>query len=189
MDSTNKNILVSVVGSHAGETLEQIFERKQKEIEKAGFTFWLYKSHSAKPEVVQKLARSNKKAFCYFIRASSQLGARPTKESKPATHFSVNGSVWKKIPNNILVTGSSRSASALVLKDLKLTNYTIDLWRYSNYNNRKEPALIRLGNSTLPITKKSSLRNTNKMKSHIRDVVAVAELKTPFCVYLATKTN
>lgn len=189
MNSVPNDTLISVVGTHAGETLKQIFKRKRKEIEKAGFTFWLYKSHSAKPKTIQKLAKNNKETLCFFVKASSRTGARPTKDKELSTHFSVDGVRWQKIPKNILVTGSSKSAFALVLKDIKLVKNSIDLWHYSDFNNQKEPVKIRLGDSTLLITQKDSSKHPNKMKSHIREVVAIAKLKAPFCVQLTTKPS
>jgi hypothetical protein len=37
------------IGSHAGETLEQILERKQREIERTGRSFWGYGGASCHP--------------------------------------------------------------------------------------------------------------------------------------------
>ena len=185
-----RGIIISVVGTHAGESLQRIFKRKKKEIEKAGYTYWLYKSHSAKPNTVQKLAKFGKNNLdCYFISASARSGSRPTKEQGISKYFSVDGNQWQKIPRDILVTGSSKSAFALVLKEVNLVQRNIDLWNYSSFNDSDNPIRIRLGDSTLTAVKKSSAMHPDKMGSHIRKVIAVGRLISPFSVWLKTNVS
>lgn len=186
----DKGIVISIVGTHAGESLEQIFERKKKEIAKAGYTYWLYKSHSGKPDALQKLAKTSKSTLdCYFISSSVKSGARPTKEQSISKYSSVDGTRWQKIPKDILVTGSSKSAFALVLKEINLTKRDIDLWNYSSFNDSGNPVRIRLGDSTLAAVKKSSSTHPAKMGSHIRKVIAIGRLMSPFSVWLKTDIN
>lgn len=180
-----KVVVISVVGTHAGETLDNIFKRKKKEIEKVGHALWLYKSHSAKPDVIQKLAKFGKNDLeCFFISASSKSGARPTKEQHISGYFSVNKKRWQLMPKGTLVTGSSKSAFALVLKRIDLINRDIDLWNYSSFVDPHKSINIRLGDSTLPAIKRSSATSPRKMKNHIRRVIAVGKLKSPFSVWL-----
>ena len=47
--------LFSVMGPHAGEDSDVIFERKISDIRKAGRTFWVIRSHKAKPNMVQTI--------------------------------------------------------------------------------------------------------------------------------------
>lgn len=186
----DKGVVISIVGTHAGESLEQIFGRKKKEIAKTGYTYWLYKSHSAKPDALQKLAKISKNNLdCYFISASAKSGARPTKEQCISKYFSVDGKQWQKIPRDILVTGSSKSAFALVLKEINLVERSIDLWNYSSFNDSGSPVRIRLGDSTLAAVKKSSATHPAKMGAHIRKVIAIGRLMSPFSVWLKTDIN
>lgn len=186
----SKGIVISVVGTHAGESLQQIFERKKKEIGIVGYTYWLYKSHSAKPGAIQKLANFGKNNLdCYFISASAKSGARPTKEQSVSKYSSVDGKLWQKIPKDILVTGSSKSAFALVLKEINLVERDIDLWNYSSFNDSGGPVRIRLGGSTLAVVEKSSTLHPDKMSSHIRKIVAIGKLTGPFSVWLKPDLN
>ena len=176
---------MSVVGTHAGETLAQILDRKREEIKKAGKTFWLYKSHSAKPSAVQKLANSNpKETVCLFIHPSTDGGAKPTKHKERLEEFSSDGLSWQEVPEGILVTGDHKGTFALVLKDIEPVEEMIDTWDYSSFADPSKPLKTRLGDSTLPVIKKSSENHPEKMKSNIRKVVAVAKLTKPFGVWL-----
>lgn len=186
----DERLVISVVGTHAGESLEQIFERKKKEIKKVGYTYWLYKSHSAKPDTLQKLAKSGKNNLdCFFISASGKSGARPTKEQSVSKYFSNDGKQWQKIPNDILVTGSSKCAFALVLKEINLVKKDINLWNYSNFEDPNSPVRIRLGDSTLAVVKKSSTLHPDKMTSNVRKIIAVGRLTSPFSVWLKSNLN
>src|SRR5258706_290594 len=56
------------IGSHAGENLEEILERKQREIEVAGRTFWGYGGPPCHPlKQVQPFARSLVKQPTIFL--------------------------------------------------------------------------------------------------------------------------
>jgi hypothetical protein len=176
--------ILTVVGTHAGESLSKIIKRKQEEIKKIGYTYWLYKSHSAKPSDVQLLKDSNK-TICFMIGASSPSGTKPTIHNNKAHLFSIDQQHWDKIPNEITVTGTSKGAFALVFKNIQyLENETLDLWRYSNYHKQDVPVKIRLGDSTVIVINKPSLNSPNKMKSHIRKIFAMGELKKPYCVFV-----
>ncbi len=48
-----KYIILSVIGTSAGEKIEGILKRKIDDINKIGFTFWVYKSNQASPKTVQ----------------------------------------------------------------------------------------------------------------------------------------
>jgi len=180
----NRASVLTIVGTHAGETIEEIILRKQQEISKLGYTFWLYKSHSAKPTIVQEMAKTHK-INTYLINASSLSGAKPTTEKALARLYSTDKHNWDAIPSGLIVTGLSKGAFALVFKNIRiLDNEVIDLWDYSDYSNPQDPVRFRLGNSTIPVIQKSSMNSSNKIKSNIRKVIAVGELKKPFCVYV-----
>lgn len=178
-------VIISIVGEHAGESLEEIFARKRGEIRKTGRAFWLYKSHSAKPDVVQNLAKANnEETLCLFIGASSRGGARPTKHQDRMKYYSYDRANWEEVPDGILVTGTDRAAFGLILKEIEPTNELIDLWDYSNFVRQNEPLKFRLGDSTLPATKNSSSNHPERMKSPIRRIIAVAKLARPYGLWL-----
>lgn len=161
-------IVLSIVGSHAGEEVHEIFKRKNIEIAQAGFSLWLYKSYRAKPETLQR----TKPLEVYFLESK---GARPTTEQQQAIEFSEDGVLWKPIPKGIRVTGKL-PATALVLKSFCIQKKNIDLWDYS-FNG---PIQFALGASTVLAEEKPA----EGMKDHLRTVVATATFKKPFCVYV-----
>ena len=72
-----KHVFYSVVGNHAGETVEQIINRKKKEINKCGYSLWSIKMNKKSLEQVWELpedsevvviAKTNPKAKDPVIR-------------------------------------------------------------------------------------------------------------------------
>lgn len=49
--------VISVMGAHAGEGVDEIFQRKHADIRRTGRTFWLMKSPKARPSHVQELCK------------------------------------------------------------------------------------------------------------------------------------
>jgi hypothetical protein len=95
------------VGNHAGETLEQILERKQREYDVAGKIFWGYGGTSCHPIFqAQPFARmhAEKMGNIYLVMQSIISKADP--DLVPATQFSYDGVNWEAIPPGINVTGS-----------------------------------------------------------------------------------
>ena len=189
--NNEKYIVISVMGAHAGETEDEIFQRKIGDIKKIGHTFWLIKSFRAKPNMIQQICQKAKKenieVYCNFIEASSSKGAAPTKEASRAKSCSSNGKNWEDLPKGLSpVTGKiDRSAYALVFNQLELVHAKrIDLWDYANYFEQDHPVRISQGGSTLCGVKKDMKTHTNKIKAHIRKVIALGRLCDPFCVWL-----
>ena len=60
-------IVISVMGPHCGDASEEIFERKLEDIDNLGIAFWPMKSHKAKPDLVQSMARQNRGVQTYVI--------------------------------------------------------------------------------------------------------------------------
>ncbi|HVU86438.1 MAG TPA: hypothetical protein VHD36_03910 [Pirellulales bacterium] len=104
------------VGNHAGETFEQILERKNKEFSKAGKIFWGYGGSACHPITqVQPFAKGvmQKHGSVYLLMEPINSKADP--EVVPATEYSEDGVIWKPIPKGIEVTGSRY---ALVLDEI-----------------------------------------------------------------------
>ncbi len=182
--------IISVMGPHAGESVERIFKRKILDTEKAGKTFWLIKSHQAKPDMIQEILmeaqNANVEVTVYFVEPSTQGGAIPTKTSESAKYYSQDRIKWELLPPDIgPVTGNiNTSAYALIMDKLELSKNNIDLWEYANFFEQDKPIKIFQGASTLCAIKKTIENPDNRIKSHIREIVAVGRLCHPGGVWL-----
>ncbi len=94
--------LFSVMGPHAGEDSDAIFLRKIADIRNAGRTFWVVRSHKAKPDMIQtigtRVGKRSGNPLCAFLAPSSPGSAAPTKTSSAATEYSANQSEWQPLP-------------------------------------------------------------------------------------------
>lgn len=183
-------VVISVMGPHAGESEKEIFKRKIQDIHDVGLTFWLMKSHQAKPGMVQHLCleadAANTESYCVFVEASSKGGAIATKTASSAKNYSKDNLTWVALPQGLSpVTGKINGyAYALVFDQLELVNHSIDLWSYADFFNRKNPLKIIRGASTICAIKKDMSNHTGRIKSRYRRVIAVGKLHEPFCAYL-----
>jgi hypothetical protein len=59
--------LLSVIGSHAGEEMNVIFNKKIEDMTKVGKTFWLIKSYMAKPPIVQEIFKMEQNSYLIFF--------------------------------------------------------------------------------------------------------------------------
>lgn len=188
---TQQYSVLSVMGPHAGEDSDEIFARKIADTRRAGKTFWLIRSHKAKPDMIQTIcsaarARANE-PLCAFLGPSSPGGAVPTKISCAAAEYSADLSKWESLPSGIgPVTGQmTRSACALVFDQLVLCeSEVLDLWQYADFFNQEQPVKIRQGASTVGVVGRNTSAHSDRMKSHIRKVIASGRLTEPFAVWL-----
>jgi hypothetical protein len=183
---SNPECIISVMGDHAGEDANSIFNRKIADINRTGKTFWLMKSPKARPIQVQELCRK-KPAYIFFIEPATIGGARPTTSEDVAKEYSQDGQSWYSFPEGLgPVTGKlDKSATALVF-DALTTNVsgTLDLWDYAEFADIRKPIKFILGCSTVCAVKKNMKSHPHKMKSRYRGIVAVARLAKPYCVSL-----
>lgn len=174
------------VGNHAGEDWDAILDRKRKEIEQAGVSFWGYGGTVCHPiNQVQPFARLSIKEEngIYLIMEPIISNADP--DIVPAKQYSTNGLSWKPIPQGILVTGSRY---ALVLGEISPVDFEIDL-RYFEVGvgpSRGRPADKYLQGR---IDKACLLRNeTSELSTRdekvVRKVRYEATLIDPFAVIL-----
>ena len=97
--------IISVMGDHAGEGVDEIFERKYSDIKRTGKTFWLLKSPKARPVQVHKLC-TPPPTYTIFVEPSSKGGARPTTRDDAVREYSEDGKIWHRLPEGISpVTG------------------------------------------------------------------------------------
>jgi hypothetical protein len=166
-----KTSIITIIGPHAGETVESILTRKSKDIESSGFTLW----GVANAPIHQAIDMETDRAL--FLEASSKNSAKPTKSAKEATEYSTDGGAsWKKIPEGMSkVTGAiGPNYTALFITDMKFVNESLNLWDYSDIPSG--PAKIALGKSTILVLEKDSSRCYDRMKSNKRKVRCLATL-------------
>ena len=178
--------VVSVMGEHAGESVDAIFERKTADIERIGMTFWFIRSPKAKPQQVQKLCKPFP-AYTRFIAPATKGGARPTKKEDAAEEYSADKLSWHPLPNDMTpVTGKLDSAATALVFDRMTTDVcgTLDLWDYGEAFAVDRPLKFILGCSTVCAVKKDMESNPEGMKSRYREIVAVARLVHPYCVWI-----
>lgn len=178
--------VISVMGDHAGEGVDAIFERKIADIRVEGRTLWVAKSAKARPIQVQSLCAAQP-GYVVFVEAATRGGARPTIASDPASEYSVNGLEWLPLPAGIgPVTGKmDRSATAFVFDRLATQSSRIlDLWQYSDRLDTSRPVRFVLGRSTMCASRANMTAHPQRMKSRFRRIVAVGVLAEPYCVWL-----
>lgn len=112
------------VGNHAGESWEAILERKRREIEVAGKTFWGYGGAACHPLTqVQPFARAylRKQGDLYLLM--ERVDSRADPEVRPATEYSEDGIHWHPMPKGIEVKGSRY---ALILDEIMPQDIELD---------------------------------------------------------------
>lgn len=178
--------IISVMGSHAGEDADVIFDRKKSDIGVADMAFWLIRSPKARPDQAQQMC-SILPGYTIFIEPSTKGGARPTTEAKAAKEYSRDRILWQRLPIGIgPVTGKLDSgATALVFETLTTSiGGVLDLWEYSEYSDINKPLKFALGCSTICAVRRESKAHVERMKSRYREIVAVARMKEPYCVWV-----
>ena len=199
--NTEKRIF-TIVGPHAQETKNSIFDRKIKDIEKVGETFWVIKKISNKSlEEVQEFCEKGKVKI-YFISPSTKGAAKDTKYTEN-NEYSKDGKCWKEISEEISnVTGSGY---AFILESLEMkenskenhnelfteTQTKIDINKYAKYSPddaELQPMKFNSNASTILAKKENMACHKNKMKSNIRQVWAVGTLKYPYYVRVRNKS-
>jgi len=117
------------VGNHAGETFEQILERKMQEFRRTGRIFWGYGGATCHPLTrVQPFARFHVKNNVQVYLVMELIDSRANPEILPARQYSEDGVTWLPIPEGIRVTGSRY---ALVLDEIAPGDLELDLAQYA----------------------------------------------------------
>jgi hypothetical protein len=181
-----QNCVVSVMGDHAGEGADEIFNRKIADINRLGKTFWLMRSSKARPAQVQGMCTTIP-AYTIFVEPSTKGGARPTTVEDPAKEYSDDRVLWHRLPEGLSpVTGKLDAGATALVFDMMTTDVsgTLDLWGYGELSETPKPLRFVLGCSTICSVRKDMQSHPGKMKSRYRGIVAVARLADPFCVWV-----
>lgn len=178
--------VVSVIGDHAGEGADVIFDRKNADIERMGKTFWLVRSPKARPTQVQTICKTIP-TFTIFVEPATKGGARPTTEEDAAKEYSDDRVLWHRLPTGLSpVTGKLDTGATALVFDMMTTDVsgTLDLWDYEELSDIHRPLRFILGCSTVCAVRKDTKSHPEKMKSRYRGIVAVARLAYPHCVWV-----
>jgi hypothetical protein len=178
--------VVSVMGDHAGEGVDAIFDRKAADLGRIGKTFWLMRSPKARPAQVQEICKTIP-AHTIFVEPATKGGARPTTAEDLAREYSDDRKLWHPLPEGISpVTGKLDTNAAALVFDTMTTavSGTLDLWAYGDSSDIRKPLKFILGCSTVCAVRKDMTSNSERMKSRYRGIVAVARLAKPYCVWL-----
>ena len=127
-DQTPNAFIFMRVGNHAGETFEEILERKQREFDRAGKIFWGYGGNTLHPtQHVQPFVDlwKNEGGSIQILMQSIDSKANP--DILPAREYSVDGDNWEPLPSGIVVTGSKY---AIVLDEIKPGQLDLDLTKF-----------------------------------------------------------
>ena len=178
--------IISVMGAHAGESVDVIFNRKIADIERTGKTFWLMRSPKARPIQVQDICKSSP-AYTIFVEPAFKGGARPATSNDAAKEHSADKKIWIQLPNGVgPVIGKIDSNATVLVFNRMTTNVSgnIDLWKYSDFSVEEKPLKFILGCSTVCVIQKDMSTHPDIIKSRYRGIIAVAKLTEPYCVWL-----
>lgn len=117
------NIVLSLVGPHAQESLFDIFERKINDCKVVGHTFWLYRSFRCTKELYEQF----KPKEVWFILGATKNSAKQTKLADRATSY-FEDEVWKTFNYQLSpITGKiTKNTTAFKIKHFEFLEETID---------------------------------------------------------------
>lgn len=185
----NASILFMKIGIHAREPLDEIIQRKLKEIDDAGVSFWGYGGSTCHPtSMVQPFAQEQAELKRPIYLVMQKMESNHWAEPVPADEFSVDGRNWQPIPKGVQVRGSRY---ALVIDDLQEADLQLPLGR----------AHVALGPSEGRLAKDYIAGRVDKACLTLDETVdlplapdepstpigLVAKLQTPYAVFLRNK--
>src|SRR5262249_32901481 len=103
--------VLSIIGGHAGEKVDDIVGRKCRDVVKVGSTLWVYQSSKACVGDVQNFGKAYGNPAVYFLEGSAQSDG--TKHRDEASEKSADGKNWE--PVGLRNVKGKLPGSALVL--------------------------------------------------------------------------
>lgn len=120
-------ILFMKIGIHAQEPLEQIIDRKLREIDDTGMAFWGYGGNTCHPTtMVQPFAEEQSARGRPIHLVMQKMESNHMADPIPANEYSVDGRTWLAVPRGVEVLGSRY---ALVIEDLEEVDLSLPLAR------------------------------------------------------------
>jgi hypothetical protein len=172
------------VGTHAAEPLEKIIERKQAEIDAAGFAFWGYGGNTCHPlTMVQPFARGAVERGNQIHLCMEEMVSNHFAVSERATKYSVDGIDWQEIPREIDVIGSRY---ALAIRDLEQRSLELPLAQtevaIGNSKGRRGDRYIkgRVDKACLEVVEPQD--DIDDPEARVVEIGLVAELVEPYAV-------
>jgi len=183
-----QGVLFMKVGTHAQESLEDIINRKTREIEDAGFAMWGYGGATCHPRnTVQPFAHEFQERGAPIYLCMEEMDSKHFAEQIPADEWSQDGNLWHPIPRGISVLGSRY---ALVVKNLRKEDFALSLTNtkvaLGNCIGRAGSEYIkgRVDKACLEIAQNDEAEREERSVK----ISLVAELVDPFAVYLRNRT-
>lgn len=179
-----KHIIIMKIGYHAGESLNEIINRKKDEKKKSGIIFWgyggtlLHPTRQVIPFVNESLQHGNIPMLLMCITPSKH---QPSKELSKAREFSVDGTSWNPLPEGVVVTGSKY---ALICDRIIEVNFEIESNEYKvAVGRRKGQSLgeylkFRIDKACASLNKDSA---KGSVKIHVS---LIGELTEPYATFL-----
>jgi hypothetical protein len=169
-----KSVVFSLVGPHAGQSLEEIFERKIKDCKTLKETFWVYQSSRC----TKSLFSTHKPSEILFVSASKPGAAKQTKSSTIAQQFFKNNQWFDFNKDLSPVTGRIHSKStAFQLTNLRMVNEEIDFNDYTDIVTNKPLRFSQFCSTTIgAISKNKSEESRPRIicaKATLEDIVAI----------------
>lgn len=113
------------VGTHAGENLSDIIDRKRKEIRDAGYALWGYGGNTCHPlTMVQPFAQDFEQRNGVIYLCMQPMESSHFAMTQRAGFFSSDGVHWEEVPSSISVLGSRY---ALALDDIQAEEFELPL--------------------------------------------------------------
>jgi len=179
-------LLYMKVGMHAQEGLDDIVERKLREIDKQGIATWGYGGSSCHPRtMVQPFARryaeSNRPIHLVMEPMVSKHNHPPVR----ATHWSEDNDNWSEIPEGIDALGSK---FALIIGDLHVEQFDLSLDQTAvalgPKQGRPGSLYVKGQNDKACLRYVPDAPTPNVDRKQIKSIGLVAKLVPPYAVYL-----
>ena len=186
MNPKSESFVFMKVGQHAGEDFDTIIQRKVKEIETTGISFWGYGGPTCHPtRQIQPFAKRiiEKNGNVYLCMVKINSFSNP--DVLPATMFSVDGIKYDAIPEGIKVIGSRY---AIVLDEIIPEEIEIPLSSYEVAYGRSRGRLaidyIKGHVDKACLEFNPERLSLSKDEKHIKTISYVAKIKEPFAVFV-----
>jgi hypothetical protein len=181
-------VLYMKVGTHANEPLDAIIERKQAEIDAAGFALWGYGGNTCHPTtMVQPFARDFELRGETIHLVMHPMVSNHFAVTARAEEMSTDGQEWTPIPDPINVLGSRY---ALAIAALEPVEFSLPLSQtrvaLGNSRGRRGDEYIqgRVDKAVFEVVDKAT--DDDDTEREAEQIGLVADLVEPFAVFVRT---